>query len=611
METRLGRSAKKWQLNGTDCDREAVRTGPRTAAGPPSGTRFSAWTPLVNKPSNQQLFEERSSLLLHWFDLWSDRQRKQLLQALLNRCSTSQLKVCRDWLMVSLPVVRVDFTTVLPRFMALYVMSFLNPRDLSAAAQVSWHWRVLAEQDCLWSGRCVRRGWFLPYSPVEKEYGAWKSHYVSCVSTLDWSPPLRDFHQPADRGVVEDEEEKEERRIRQLIRERLHQEKSELGRQSEREKLSSSTSRPPQPHHTTIPVLVLLVSNSIPAYELVLCGARAEVLLVLYDGRGTLLALLAQLERALAGRRARRLGLLCPGGTEELRLIHGVSLSEQTVLVPDTRDFWEKMCGWVVPSEEGGGVDIFSPLAASGLRSEEVEDGQRADGENRRTGGEDTDGLLQTGPSLLPELAQMALDWRGAVVRELHHSEEQYQARLAAVLKVYHEPLTAAVDSNRPIISHASVHMKSNSERDRLMEDTQRKIQCCPNLCEGDRQLIMTQDAALLKSPGKDIPDSLRTYEQVCDLGLFLFSDALVLTKRTVRHTPFSLAHQSTHTFLASVALNCLEAREITHSRYVHNAFILDGPSRSWTCTMERAEDSERFLFALRLAAHAAIQAHG
>ena len=40
----------------------------------------------------------------------------------------------------------MDFTAVLPRFLGLYVLSFLNPRDLAAAAQVSWHWRSLAEQ---------------------------------------------------------------------------------------------------------------------------------------------------------------------------------------------------------------------------------------------------------------------------------------------------------------------------------------------------------------------------------------------------------------------------------------------------------------------------------
>lgn len=48
--------------------------------------------------------------------------------------------------METLPVTRLDFATALPRVLSLYVMSFLNPRDLCAAAQVSWHWRFLAEQ---------------------------------------------------------------------------------------------------------------------------------------------------------------------------------------------------------------------------------------------------------------------------------------------------------------------------------------------------------------------------------------------------------------------------------------------------------------------------------
>lgn len=55
-------------------------------------------------------------------------------------------RYCSDLLIETVPVTRVDFTAVLPRFLSLYVMSFLSPRDLCTAAQVSWHWRVLAEQ---------------------------------------------------------------------------------------------------------------------------------------------------------------------------------------------------------------------------------------------------------------------------------------------------------------------------------------------------------------------------------------------------------------------------------------------------------------------------------
>lgn len=44
----------------------------------------------------------------------------------------------------------------------------------------------------------------------------------------------------------------------------------------------------------------------------------------------------------------------------------GRTLSERTLLTAEHREFWEKLSGWVVPTEDGGGIDIFSPLAASG-----------------------------------------------------------------------------------------------------------------------------------------------------------------------------------------------------------------------------------------------------
>lgn len=53
-----------------------------------------------------------------------------------------------------------------------------------------------------------------------------------------------------------------------------------------------------------------------------LSGVKAGVVVVLYDHRGTLSALLTQVERAISGQRAQRLGLLAPGGTEEIHLLH-------------------------------------------------------------------------------------------------------------------------------------------------------------------------------------------------------------------------------------------------------------------------------------------------
>ena len=39
-----------------------------------------------------------------------------------------------------------DFSNVLPRFLSLYVFSFLHPKTLSKCSQVSWHWKFLTEQ---------------------------------------------------------------------------------------------------------------------------------------------------------------------------------------------------------------------------------------------------------------------------------------------------------------------------------------------------------------------------------------------------------------------------------------------------------------------------------
>uniref|UniRef100_A0A673IYE9 F-box domain-containing protein n=1 Tax=Sinocyclocheilus rhinocerous TaxID=307959 RepID=A0A673IYE9_9TELE len=190
-------------------------------------TRFSAWTPVTNK-----LFQERTTLILHWFDLWMDRQRKEFLCQLLKRCSKTQLKFTRDCLAESVPITQMDFTAVLPRFLSLYIMSFLSPRDICSAAQVCWHWKFLAEQDCLWSPKCIRLGWFLPYSPSDHEYGAWKRHYVACTASLDILTPREaaGVYGTLNESLTAPEEQQDrwrEHKIRQTIRQKVAEHKSE------------------------------------------------------------------------------------------------------------------------------------------------------------------------------------------------------------------------------------------------------------------------------------------------------------------------------------------------------------------------------------------------
>ncbi|XP_078001578.1 epithelial cell-transforming sequence 2 oncogene-like isoform X2 [Glandiceps talaboti] len=146
---------------------------------------MSTWTPILHKPSNDQIFIERRDLVAHWFDLWTDNQRKRFLAAIFACCKRSQLQFTQDWFADRIPLSKQDFTVVLPKFLSLHVFSFLDPRSLSRASMACWHWKFLTEQDDLWMPKCVKFGWFLPYSPDEHEYGAWKRHYINCLRTLD------------------------------------------------------------------------------------------------------------------------------------------------------------------------------------------------------------------------------------------------------------------------------------------------------------------------------------------------------------------------------------------------------------------------------------------
>lgn len=196
-------------------------------------TRFSAWTPVASKSFNKQLFQERVNLIGHWYDLWTDKQRKQFLHSILTRSSRSQLKFVQDWFTEECPVTNLDFTTVIPKFLSLYIFSFLNAHDLCVAGQVSWHWKFLAEQDCLWMPKCTKFGWFVPYTPADNEYGAWKRHYISCACSLDYLTPREaaeiygTLNEPKE-GKEELKEKLQEKWLRKMLRERLSLQKKEL-----------------------------------------------------------------------------------------------------------------------------------------------------------------------------------------------------------------------------------------------------------------------------------------------------------------------------------------------------------------------------------------------
>ncbi|KAL5013002.1 hypothetical protein ScPMuIL_011553 [Solemya velum] len=52
------------------------------------------------------------------------------------------------------PQFQRDFISLLPKELALYVLSFLDPKDLLRAAQTCRYWRILAEDNLLWREKC-------------------------------------------------------------------------------------------------------------------------------------------------------------------------------------------------------------------------------------------------------------------------------------------------------------------------------------------------------------------------------------------------------------------------------------------------------------------------
>ncbi|KAK5610771.1 F-box/WD repeat-containing protein 7 [Crenichthys baileyi] len=141
--------------NGHSAQRRRVNSGP-----PPSG--LQDW--------------------LLTFQTWSGPERLLALDELIDRCETSQVK---HMMQVIEPQFQRDFISLLPKELALYVLTFLAPRDLLQAAQTCRYWRILAEDNLLWREKCREEGISDSVSNRRREcvrpgasFSPWKSAYI-------------------------------------------------------------------------------------------------------------------------------------------------------------------------------------------------------------------------------------------------------------------------------------------------------------------------------------------------------------------------------------------------------------------------------------------------
>ena len=125
--------------------------------------------------------------ILDWkdsFSRWSNAKRLLAIDQLISMCEPQQV---RHMMAVIEPQFQRDFISLLPKELALYVLSFLKPRDLLSAAQTCRYWRILAEDNLLWREKCREAG--LGDSVVEMFSARAKSHCkkISTLSGIDYS----------------------------------------------------------------------------------------------------------------------------------------------------------------------------------------------------------------------------------------------------------------------------------------------------------------------------------------------------------------------------------------------------------------------------------------
>jgi len=105
--------------------------------------------PLVDPPKNLESW-------LEMFSSWTHTESLVAInQLIMTRCHPTQV---RHMMSVIEPQFQRDFISLLPKELALYVLSFLHPRDLLRAAQTCRYWRILAEDNLLWREKCREAG---------------------------------------------------------------------------------------------------------------------------------------------------------------------------------------------------------------------------------------------------------------------------------------------------------------------------------------------------------------------------------------------------------------------------------------------------------------------
>lgn len=140
------------------------------------------------------------SLWLVQFQKWTELDRVMALNHIIDICEPSQV---RHVMKVIEPQFQRDFISLLPRELALQVLSYLEPTDLLRAAQTCRNWRFLCDDNLLWKDKCKEGNIIIDVVSDRPKRGRagnmppiaspWKAAYMrQHIIELNWrSRPIR------------------------------------------------------------------------------------------------------------------------------------------------------------------------------------------------------------------------------------------------------------------------------------------------------------------------------------------------------------------------------------------------------------------------------------
>lgn len=139
-------------------------------------------------------------LWLGQFQKWTEFDRVTALNHIIDLCEPSQV---RHVMKVIEPQFQRDFISLLPRELALQVLSYLEPTDLLRAAQTCRNWRFLCDDNLLWKDKCKEGNIIIDVESDRPKRGRagnmppiaspWKAAYMrQHIIEMNWrSRPIR------------------------------------------------------------------------------------------------------------------------------------------------------------------------------------------------------------------------------------------------------------------------------------------------------------------------------------------------------------------------------------------------------------------------------------